>query len=176
MPAKKLNGILMTSAHGQLMTRNVSALYTHVPQSAGRPMPNIRTRGGRTARAIALYTTAGVYILANFVMNSSDLDLRELAFSTRSRIFETVDSPNSFVVFIFRTPVILIHPLTISSPSATSLGRLSPVSALVFRAALPSITIPSIGTFSPGWTTITEPISTSSGSTCSSFPSVSIFA
>ena len=29
-------------------------------------------------------------------MKSSDLDLRELAFSTRSRILETVDSPNSF--------------------------------------------------------------------------------
>ena len=109
-------------------------------------------------------------------MNSSDLDLRELAFSTRSRILETVDSPNSFVVLILRTPVMLMHPLMISSPSFASLGRLSPVRALVFRVELPSITMPSIGTFSPGWTTITEPISTSSGSTCSSFPSCSIFA
>ena len=41
---------------------------------------------------------------------------------------------------------------------------------------LETATIPSIGTFSPGCTTMTEPISTSSGSTCSSFPSCSIFA
>ena len=125
---------------------------------------------------MALYTTAGVYILANLVINASDLDFLELAFSTRSRIFDTVESPNSFVVLILRTPVILIHPLITSSPSPASLGRLSPVRALVFSAVLPSMIMPSIGTFSPGCTTITEPISTSSGSTCVSFPSVSILA
>ena len=62
-------------------------------------------------------------------MNASERDLRELAFSTRSRILETVDSPNSFVVRIFRTPFKLMQPLMISSPSLTSRGRLSPVSA-----------------------------------------------
>ena len=50
-------------------------------------------------------------------MNASDRDLRELAFSTRSRILETVDSPNSFVVRIFSTPVMSMQPLMISSPS-----------------------------------------------------------
>ena len=39
----------------------------------------------------------------------------ELAFSTRSKIFDTVDSPNSFVVRIRSTPVMLIQPL-ITSP------------------------------------------------------------
>ena len=40
-----------------------------------------------------------IYLLrANLEMKSSDLDFLELAFSTRSRILETVDSPNSFVV------------------------------------------------------------------------------
>ena len=70
-------------------------------------------------------------------MNASERDLRELAFSTRSRIFETVDSPKAFVVRIFSTPLILMQPLMISSPSATSRGRLSPVRALVFRVELP---------------------------------------
>ena len=38
----------------------------------------------------------------------------------------------------------------ISSPGLTSLGRLSPVRALVLSEEFPSTTIPSIGTFSPG--------------------------
>ena len=85
-------------------------------------------------------------------MNASDRDLRELAFSTRSRILETVDSPNSFVVRTFSTPFMSMQPLMISSPSFTSRGRLSPVSALVFRLALPLTMTPSSGTFSPGCT------------------------
>ena len=113
---------------------------------------------------------------ANFEIKSSDLDFLELAFSTRSRIFDTVDSPNSFVVFTFSTPVILMQPLMISSPGFISLGRLSPVSALVFKEEIPSATMPSIGTFSPGCTTMTVPISTSSGSVFSIFPFTSTFA
>ena len=83
-------------------------------------------------------------------MNASERDLRELAFSTRSRIFETVDSPNAFVVRIFSTPDMSMQPLMISSPARTSRGMLSPVSALVLRLALPSTITPSSGTFSPG--------------------------
>ena len=59
---------------------------------------------------------------------------------------------------------------------STLRGRLSPVSALVFRLEEPSTTTPSSGTFSPGWTTMMLPTSTSSGSTCSSSPSTSILA
>ena len=69
-----------------------------------------------------------------------------------------------------------MQPLTIPSPAFTSRGRLSPVSALVFKLASPSTITPSIGTFSPGCTTITLPTATSPGSTCSSLPSVSMFA
>ena len=99
-------------------------------------------------------------------MNVSERDLRELAFSTRSRIFDTVDSPKAFVVRIFSTPDRSMQPLTISSPTFTSRGRLSPVSALVLRLAAPSTITPSSGTFSPGWTTMMLPTSTSSGLTC----------
>ena len=113
---------------------------------------------------------------ANLEMKSSDFDLRELAFSTRSRIRETVESPNSFVVRIFSTPVILMHPLMISSPAFASRGTLSPVRALILRVDAPSIMMPSIGTFSPGCTTMTEPVSTSSGSIRTSAPSFSILA
>ena len=109
-------------------------------------------------------------------MKSSDRDFRELAFSTRSKIWETVDSPNSLVVRIFSRPVRLTQPLMISSPAWTSRGRLSPVRALVFRVELPSTTTPSRGTFSPGWTRMMEPGSTSSGSTRVTWPSASRLA
>ena len=109
-------------------------------------------------------------------MKSSERDLRELEFSTSSRILETVDSPNSFVVRIFKTPVMLMQPLMISSLVFASRGRLSPVSALVLSVDVPSMITPSSGTFSPGCTTMTEPTVTSSGSTFSSLPSTSMFA
>ena len=70
----------------------------------------------------------------------------------------------------------LMQPLMISSPGLTSRGRLSPVRAEVFRVEHPSTTVPSMGTFSPGCTTITVPMLTSSGSTCSSWPSRSMLA
>ena len=41
---------------------------------------------------------ARVYTFANLEIKFSDLDFLELEFSTSSKIFETVDSPNSFVV------------------------------------------------------------------------------
>ena len=95
-------------------------------------------------------TTAGVYTLANFVIKFSERDFLELAFSTKSSILDTVDSPNSFVVLILIRPFIFIQPLITSSPAFTSLGTLSPVKALVLRLVVPSSTMPSIGTFSPG--------------------------
>ena len=91
-----------------------------------------------------------MYTIANFEMNFSDFDFLVPLFSTSSSILDTVDSPNSLVVLTFSTPFILIQPLIISSPSLTSLGRLSPVSALVLRLEFPSIMTPSRGTFSPG--------------------------
>ena len=86
-----------------------------------------------------------------------------LEFSTRSRILETVDSPNSLVVLTFSRPVMFTQPLMTSSPVITSRGRLSPVSAAVLSVDAPSTISPSIGIFSPGWTVMTVPTATSSG-------------
>ena len=63
-----------------------------------------------------------------------------LEFSTRSRILETVDSPNSLVVLTRSRPLILTQPLMTSSPDWTSRGRLSPVRAAVFRVEAVSYT------------------------------------
>ena len=48
MPPKKDSGTLMTSAHGQLMTRKISARCTQPAQ----PPPS--TSGGSTASALSL--------------------------------------------------------------------------------------------------------------------------
>ena len=53
MPPKKLSGTEMTSAHGQEMTRNVSARRNHSVQ-----FPN--ASDGNTKSAAAPPTTAGV--------------------------------------------------------------------------------------------------------------------
>ena len=94
-------------------------------------------------------------------------------FSTNSKIFATVESEYSFVTFTFKRPFILIHPFITLSPADTSIGIDSPVSAVVFRLEEPSVIIPSRGTFSPGFIIIISPTDASSGSICSTFPSLS---
>lgn len=98
------------------------------------------------------------------------------AFSTRSNILETVDSPYSFVTFTFNTPLRFIAPDNISSPLWISLGTDSPVNAEVSNEPSPSKTIPSKGTLSPGLITIISSISTSSGDTFSSLLLTNLFA
>ena len=107
--------------------------------------------------------TVGVYIFENFVMNFSVCAFFSPAFSTRSKILLNVDSLNSFVTLISRTPFVFITPLRISELISAFLGTDSPVSADVSINASPDITIPSNGTLSPGFTIITSPTLTSSG-------------
>ena len=53
-PAKKLSGTLMTTAQGQLMTRNVQARRSQSRQTPAMFVPvTSSTRGGSTARARA---------------------------------------------------------------------------------------------------------------------------
>ena len=151
------------------MTRKVSARRSHSPQPP-------RKRGGSTASASAPMHTAGVYHRAKRVMKFSALAFFMLEFSTRSKMRLTVDWPKGLVTSTRNRPVVLTQPLTTSSPSATSRGRLSPVRALVFRAETPSSTRPSSGTFSPGRTTMIWPGCTSSGLTVTTAPSFSRLA
>ena len=82
----------MTKAQGQEITKNVRALYTQLEKE-----PSTKTKGGITAIISAAKTTIGVYQRANLVINCSTLALLEEAFSTKSKIFATVDSPYSLV-------------------------------------------------------------------------------
>ena len=95
------------------------------------------------------------------------------AFSTSSRMRLTVDSPKGLVVFTRSRPVMLMQPEMIWLPASTWRGTDSPVSAAVSSWLSPSVTTPSMGTRSPGLTTMMSPTETSSGSTCTSSPSAS---
>ena len=96
-------------------------------------------------------------------MKFSDFAFLLLAFSTKSSILLTVDSPNSFVTSNLIVPLKLIQPLSTISPFFASLGTDSPVKAFVSNVVFPSIITPSNGTFSPDFIIIVSPIFTSSG-------------
>ena len=79
------------------------------------------------------------------------------ACSTSSSILETVESEYFLVTHILITPLVFMQPLTALSPGVNSRGIDSPVRADVSITALPSITLPSKGIFSPGFTIIISP-------------------
>ena len=90
----------MTRAQGHDTTRKVSARYSQSPNNC----PGTSS-GGTAASRTAAMTTMGVYTAANRVINASRFDFFSEAFSTRSRMRLTVDSPNSLVTRTVRTPV-----------------------------------------------------------------------
>ena len=94
----------------------------------------------------------------------------EPAFFTRSMILLAVDSPKALVTRRRRTPERFTHPEKTSWQSVTERGTDSPVMARVSRLEVPSITVPSRGTFSPGRTRMTSPTCTSLGSTTATSP------
>ena len=109
-------------------------------------------------------------------MKDSLRDLLRSALSTRLSILETVLSPKFLVVLTRMRPLRLTQPEITSSPSSASRGTLSPVRATVLRVVEPSMTVPSRGTFSPGFMTMTSPMPTSSGETVWVMPPRSTFA
>ena len=96
-------------------------------------------------------------------MKFSDFDLCSPLSSISLRIRLAVESPNTLVVLTLKVFLMFTHPLSISSPASTSLGADSPVNAAVLRVDSPSVTTPSMGTFSPFLMTISVPTLTSSG-------------
>jgi hypothetical protein len=95
-------------------------------------------------------------------MNSSLLDLFDAASSTSARILETVDSSKGLVTLSLINPLRLTQPLSTVSPTPTSQGSDSPVSAIVFSEVFPSMISPSRGIFSPALTQMISPTQISS--------------
>ena len=109
-------------------------------------------------------------------MNFSEFALLAAAFSTRSSILAAVESSEAAVVFTFRRPSRLTVPLCTSEPSETPSGSDSPVIAAVSTRDVPESTTPSSGMRSPGFTSISVPTATSSGSVFTHCPSFSTLA
>ncbi len=162
-PPKNVKGTLITRAQGQDTTRKMSARCNQIGNAS--KYPALENIGGTNASTSAAKTTIGVYTLANFVMNDSLRDLLSSAFSTRLIILDTVLSPKHLEVLTLITPDRFTHPDRTSSPTAISLGSLSPVNATVLSDEVPSRTVPSRGIFSPGFTNMVSPTLTSSGET-----------
>ena len=103
-------------------------------------------------------------------MNVSLFDLFSPEASTSWIIFDAVDSPKVLSTLIFSAPEMLMQPEMTSLPTPTSRGMLSPVSATVLRLERPPMTVPSIGIFSPGFTTTVSPTCTEAGLTTVTWP------
>ena len=87
------------------------------------------------------------------------------ASSTRRAIWASaVSAPTLVARTISRPPALTVAP-AISMPGETSTGTDSPVSMLMSTAEVPSSTMPSVATFSPGRTTKRSPTASCSTGT-----------
>lgn len=85
-----------------------------------------------------------------------------------------MSSPGSLVMQVFEAPIVLVRPLVASSPTFTSLKELSPIETLMFGVRAPSVVAPSVKAFSPNYAAVAMPVSASSKSAYSDFPSASV--
>ena len=80
-----------------------------------------------------------------------------------------VSAPTRVARTVSRPPA-LTHPPVTASPTPTSSGTASPVSSEASIAELPSVTTPSVATFSPGRTTNRSPTTSAPARTRASTP------
>ena len=105
----------MMSAHGQEMTRKLSAGVIHAAKS--KPLK----RGGTSATSTAMSTTTGVYQREKRVMNFSGFAFCAAEFSTSSKIFATALSETGRTTSARTALPALMQPESISPPARTSL-------------------------------------------------------
>ena len=111
--------------------------------------------------AMARYTTIGVYILANYLINNSAGAFLAVASCTISRILDNLLSVNAVVTSTREVELRLIIPARITSPFDLESGLLSPVNAAVLKVASSESIFPSYASFSPGLNSMIAPIGTS---------------
>ena len=154
-------GVARPSAQGQDMTR------TAMPQlkaNSNVAPTSSQTTVATTATAITAGTNTPLTLSASLAMGAFEPD----ASSTRRTICERVVSSPTFVARILKKPDRFIVAPTTSPPTDLSFGTLSPVIADSSIDAPPSVITPSVGTASPGRTTMMSPTRTSStGILCS---------
>ena len=152
------------------MTRNTSPREIHGTKAfheSGPPCTAESTSGGRSASTTAPIVTIGVYTRAKLEISRSVFALRSCACSTNCSILAAAVFSAATVVLITASPSVLTNPASTVPSTSIKRGTLSPVIEEVSKEHAPSTSIPSSGTFSPGFTRISVPIGTSSGATMS---------
>src|SRR5574344_456015 len=162
--------MLSTRAQGQEITRKTSPRESQSEDTYSKPpfatAPatagfTIEYRYGIKTINTASPITAGVYILANFLINSSVGALRSEASCTIFKMREIALSPKGFDILMFTTLSETIIPARTSPPFFMERGTLSPVRAAVLNNAASETSVPSNGTRSPTLILITCPTTAS---------------
>ena len=158
VPTMIATGVANPSAHGQLITRTLTAIEN--ANSTLAPLSN-----QKPPATIAMPITAGTKMLAilsaSLAIGAFDAD----ASSTSAIILLIAVSPPTFVARKRTKPLLLSVPLVTAEPTVFSTGRLSPVNADSSAVVVPSTTTPSAAKLSPGLTTISSPTIKSSTAT-----------
>ena len=169
LPTIIATGVARPSAHGQLITR------TEIPRASANPNPapaSSHTTAVTNAITITIGTNTPETLSATFAIGA----FVAAASLTSLMICDNVVSSPTRTASHFKNPDWLTVAAETLSPAVLSTGMLSPVKADSFTALLPSKTMPSTGTFSPGRTVKMSPFLTSSIATSVSTPSCSTVA
>ena len=143
LPTIIATGVASPSAQGQLITRTEIARARENPASFPKAhhTKNVSTAtkittGTKTALTLSAMRAEGAFVAAAS-LTIFIIWLSVVSFPTRSARH-------------FKNPFILTDAEITKSPGFLSTGMLSPVTAASFTAPVPSITVPSTATLSPG--------------------------
>ena len=163
LPTMIATGVAKPSAHGQLITNTDMARASAKPTLAPKPSHT-------AAVTAAIISTAGTKTPATLSASLAIWALVAAASLTMRMICASDVSSPTRVARQVSTPLWFSVAAATDEPTFFSTGTLSPVNAASFTAALPLITSPSTGIYSPGLTTKTSPKRTSATETCCSAP------
>ena len=150
VPTSSAVGVASPRAHGQAMISTATAAVNAVVAPAPAPSQNPSVA---TARAMTTGTKTAETRSARRCTGA----LPFCASVTRRAIWASwVSAPTRVARTTRRPPALTVAPVT-ASPGPTSTGTGSPVSSEASMAEVPSSTIPSVATFSPGRTTKRSP-------------------
>ena len=166
LPTIIATGVARPRAHGQLMTSTEIPLA--MAEAKLRPAISQPTRV-RIARTMTEGTNIPETLSA---MRASGAFVAAASDTVRIICASVVSSPTRVARHSMYPCWLMVAEETLS-PSALSTGMLSPVRADSSTDVIPLRTVPSTGIFSPGRTTKTSPMETSSIPTTVSFPSLS---
>jgi len=172
VPTMMAVGVANPRAQGQAITRTVMKMVSENANlgssgaRAGTPKTYQRAKAVR-AITITVGTNTAATRSASLWMGA----LATWASSTNLTICARAVSLPTLVARTLSIPFLLMLAPMTSEPSSFGTGRLSPVIMLSSTEERPSMTTPSVGTFSPGRTTITSPTSRSSTGISTSSPS-----